>query len=101
MDVLAVVKKDGDLWQIGGVASTERAFFFCIFAGEEKGQRDSLCPCEVYFEIGGDVVADEGLGAVSKGVVQDTGKKTRTATSSAADRETGLVRWSRYRTLTF
>lgn len=98
MDVLAVVEKDGDLWEIGGVASAEEGVL--SLEGKRKG-RDSLCPCEVYFEIGGDVVADEGLGAVSKGVVQDTGKKTRTATSSAADRETGLVRWSRYRTLTF
>ena len=53
----------------GASRRLRRVFKKIIFGGKEKGQRDSLCPCEVYFEIGGDVVADEGLGAVSKVVL--------------------------------
>lgn len=70
MDVPAVVEQEGDVWEIVGFASAEEGRV--RFRREERGS-DSLCSCEVYFEVGGDVVADEGLGActLSK-VVQDT-----------------------------
>lgn len=47
------------------------------------------------------MVADEGLGVrqeVDRGM---TRKEALTVISSAADRDTGFVRWSRYLTFTF
>ena len=97
MDVLFVVEEDGNVWEIGFVASAEEVWASI----EGKMRQDLLCACEVYLKVGGYVVADEGLGVrqeVDRGM---TRKEALTVISSAADRDTGFVRWSRYLTFTF
>ena len=68
---------------------------------EGKMRQDLLCACEVYLKVGGYVVADEGLGIRQEVVRGMTRKEALTVISSAADRDTGFVRWSRYLTFTF
>jgi hypothetical protein len=65
VDVVAVVEEEGNVWEIGFAASAE-GVCVCVQNGERG--RDSLCSCEVYFKVGGYVVADEGLGRL--GVVR-------------------------------
>jgi hypothetical protein len=100
VDVLAVVEKDGDLWEIGGVASAEEKCFF-IFWRWREGQGTHYAPVRCTSKLVEMWSRMKALGSRVKGGSRLRERKTRTVTSSAADRETGLVRWSRYRTLTF